>query len=830
MGRKLDLSKLTDEEARHVWEVVQRDIDLRRKEEERLAGLKGRIERDSAQRELLSDAAQLRETHCARCLQPLRLLGGPRRQCLDCHLFACQDCSRARPEPEGWLCGPCHAARVVKMGSLEWYYGHVRARFKSFGSAKVIRSLCGRLQGGGSPDGAHGGPGDQGGPEPSPGERSGDGEQTEEDGDPAAAAHAQSLGSRVCPAALPPPGAPRVLTSSYSGSLRQQGPEGRRGPRGREAPLEGSLGLPQNRGSARPIRPSPAQQRRRLSIHGSDFQADSDDGSGACGRPPSLCTGSGATAGLQAPTGVPCTEVAPTQGIEVPQGPAAGASGAHPDPEEQTDGSFPARPDALAQLPLPAESCVTALGVATPPGPAVAAGERLPSRCPAEVDSSDEESSRARRLPPRPSKQGGPAPESQHPVGSEPTDADIEEVTLRRKLEELTSHVSDQGPTSEEEEGQEEEARPDRSTPAEDPPEGSAAAGQPCGQGKTPQSPQDPVQPGRTTDEQLCELEGRVAMTASEVQQVESEVSDIESRIAALRAAGLTVRPSSRPRRKSNLPIFLPRLVGKLGQSPKDPSADVTHEAQVPPAPYLLKRTFSSAPKSPGTSGDAFPRQSLYRGSLTQRSPSGKRGTSSQSFAVMLLPCLHGFHLCGLSVCGHVGAASQESCNKTTREVIPAKVGTAADLWAHRPRSCPRRLSAQWSPAGSKALNPTVLHTCLPCSWPRLPSSWPRLPKTCDDPPALKGGSLGQDSVTEQPSLPTTTLHSPPCTAPRMNKKHHPPITESHAQRQAPAALSLLCPPPRPRLPEGTVCSSGASTPPASDTDGPSPDTMAPGR
>lgn len=36
MGKKLDLSKLTDEEARHVWEVVQRDFELRRREEERL--------------------------------------------------------------------------------------------------------------------------------------------------------------------------------------------------------------------------------------------------------------------------------------------------------------------------------------------------------------------------------------------------------------------------------------------------------------------------------------------------------------------------------------------------------------------------------------------------------------------------------------------------------------------------------------------------------------------------------------------------------------------------------------------------------------------------
>lgn len=35
-GKNLDLSKLTDEEAQHVWAVVQRDFDLRKKEEDRL--------------------------------------------------------------------------------------------------------------------------------------------------------------------------------------------------------------------------------------------------------------------------------------------------------------------------------------------------------------------------------------------------------------------------------------------------------------------------------------------------------------------------------------------------------------------------------------------------------------------------------------------------------------------------------------------------------------------------------------------------------------------------------------------------------------------------
>lgn len=36
MGRKLDLSALADHEAEHVLQVVQRDMKLRKKEEERL--------------------------------------------------------------------------------------------------------------------------------------------------------------------------------------------------------------------------------------------------------------------------------------------------------------------------------------------------------------------------------------------------------------------------------------------------------------------------------------------------------------------------------------------------------------------------------------------------------------------------------------------------------------------------------------------------------------------------------------------------------------------------------------------------------------------------
>ncbi|XP_064443370.1 melanophilin isoform X3 [Mirounga angustirostris] len=524
MGRKLDLSKLTDEEAKHVWEVVQRDFDLRRKEEERLEGLKGRIKKESSQRDLLADTAHLNETHCARCLQPYRLLGTPKRQCLDCRLFTCQDCSHAHPEEQGWLCDPCHLARVVKIGSLEWYHQHLRARFKRFGSAKVIRSLCGRLQGGGLPDRVRSSPDIHSGPEPSPGEGSGDSEQTDEDGELDIVAQAPPIGSK----------------------------------------------------------------KKRLSIHDLDFEADSDDSTWSGSHPPYSSPVPAATDSLQ----VPCAQAFMDEPHAKDTSPEAtvleeanvSASGCQPRPEEQTDGLSPEGQDTLTELCIPGESCTTAPGTPATAGTSAIGSEQLPSRYLAAVDTSDDESTRAPSAASCHSRQRGHAPsQSQCLTGCEPTDADREEETLRRKLEELTSHISDQGASSEEEGSKEEEADLDRSPSIRDlpgaAPEMSVAVGQAYRQETTPQDPQDLVQPGRTTDEELLELEDRVALTASEVQQVESEVSNIKSKIAALQAAGLSVKASGKPQRKSNLPIFLPRLAGRLDQSPKDPNADPAEEA-----------------------------------------------------------------------------------------------------------------------------------------------------------------------------------------------------------------------------------------------------------
>lgn len=580
MGKKLDLSELTDEEAKHVWAVVQRDFELRKKEEERLEGLKGKIKKESSQRELVSDTAHLNEVHCAHCLQPYLVLDSPKRQCLNCHLFVCKGCSHAHPEKPGWLCDPCHLARVVKMGSLEWYYGHVKARFKRFGSAKVIRSLCGRLPTGGLPNGAaHSSPDVKRGPEPGPGERSGESEQIDAGGELDTTAQAQPLGSKSVP----------------------------------------------------------AKKKRLLPVHSLDFEADSDDPAQSYSHLLSLSSVPVAWDSLQALTGEPWSEQPTSQEAVVPEEAEDRASGGHTHPEEQTDSLAPAGRDALAELCLPGEPCTEAPGVSATAGTNIVRDGQPPSQCLANVDTSEEESSWAHRVAAHHSKwRGQTSSKSQGPVAGEPTDADTEEETLKRKLEELTSNVSDQGASSEEE-GEEDGAELDRSTPVEDlpgaTPEVCTTAGQTHRWEQDSPGPQDPVQPARNPDEELSELEDRAAVTASEVQQTESEVSDIEFRIKALRAAGLTVRPAGKPRRRSNIPVFLPRLAEKYDQSPKDTTADPSDAGKAMGVPYLLRTKLSDSPTSQGTDGESFDRKSVYRGSLTQRNPNGRRGAARHSFA-----------------------------------------------------------------------------------------------------------------------------------------------------------------------------------------------------
>ena len=59
MGRKLDLSGPTDDETEHVLQVVQRDFNLRKKEEDRLSEMKQRLAHTAIQISVNSLAERL---------------------------------------------------------------------------------------------------------------------------------------------------------------------------------------------------------------------------------------------------------------------------------------------------------------------------------------------------------------------------------------------------------------------------------------------------------------------------------------------------------------------------------------------------------------------------------------------------------------------------------------------------------------------------------------------------------------------------------------------------------------------------------------------------
>ncbi|XP_043112612.1 rab effector MyRIP isoform X2 [Puntigrus tetrazona] len=141
MGRKLDLSGLTDVEAEHVMQVVQRDMELRKTEETRLNEMKKALVEEGSRSVLLSRQHRFNERCCIRCCSPFTFLLNPKRSCLDCSYNVCKGCCTYSKKDKGWLCSSCQKTRLLKTQSLEWFYNNVRRRFKRFGSAKVLKNL-----------------------------------------------------------------------------------------------------------------------------------------------------------------------------------------------------------------------------------------------------------------------------------------------------------------------------------------------------------------------------------------------------------------------------------------------------------------------------------------------------------------------------------------------------------------------------------------------------------------------------------------------------------------------------------------------------------------
>ncbi|NXC96521.1 MELPH protein, partial [Certhia familiaris] len=673
MGRKLDLSKLTDEEAKHVWEVVQRDFDLRKKEEERLEELKCKIDQESSKRQFLTNQSHLNETHCVHCLQPFKFLLNSKRQCLDCHFYTCKNCSRYNKKEQGWVCDPCRLSRIVKIGSLEWYYEHVRSRFKRFGSAKVLQSLYGRLQ-------------------------------------PGQGLNSAFLGLHDRVYSLPDINRECQLLASCD--TRDDSDEEDNVLRGAEAEHYSRM----------------CKTKRLLSVHPFDFELDSDYSAQSRRQSAQLSPAASSPDAFQSFPDFPNSAEDGSQESRITdadlvfhhvlQEPGVSTPEQHFSTEVRL--TVNARRRSLERNPRP--------GMPWNEPPQV--------RYSADMDTSDEDV-KGVQLPAYPPPHGkrrnrassqenishssnqihelntrmsaiervlnrleekiltrsdeSPAPESHT------SDPDVEEEELKRKLEQLASNISDKEVSSDEEEREEEKRakKPEMSSSCKDVARDvrkrssaqalseitakvlrainateeavweslhgeSQGCALPAGQlpgladgrevaevyreleenvyltaGKTYQLEktlkelEEGAQHSGTTDSELSELEDKVASAAAQVQQAESEISDIESRIAALSAAGLTVKSVEKAKKMSSVQASCLQSPGPASSRPGESLDNI----KAMPGLQRFRRKFNS-PLEITSFDDSFDRNSVYRGSLTQRNPNGKNRRVERLFAV----------------------------------------------------------------------------------------------------------------------------------------------------------------------------------------------------
>ncbi|XP_064924739.1 melanophilin isoform X21 [Columba livia] len=584
MGRKLDLSKLTDEEAKHVWEVVQRDFDLRKKEEERLEELKWKIDQESSKREFLTNQSHLNETHCVHCLQPFKFLLNSKRQCLDCRFYTCKNCSRYNKKEQGWVCDPCRLSRIVKIGSLEWYYEHVRSRFKRFGSAKVLQSLYGRLQ-------------------------------------PGQGLSSAFLGLHDRVYSLPDINSEcQFLTSGGTGDNSDDEDDVLRGA---EAECYSRM----------------RKTKRLLSVHPFDFELDSDYSSQSRRQSVQLSPAASSPDGFQSFPDFPnSAEDAPQKDSRIAEADLV----FHHILQEQGPGMSPPEQHFSTEVRLTVNSRTRSLDRNAKLGSP--RNEQPRSTYSADMDTSDEDV-KGVQFPAYPphhvkcrnrtssqenvsrSRNQSPAPESQ-------LDPDAEEEELKRKLEELASNISDKEVSSEEEEREEEkrvkklEMSSSSDDMARDARKVYLTAGKTYRLEKTLKELEEGAQHSGATDSELSELEDKVASAAAQVQKAESEISDIESRIAALSAAGLTVKSVEKARKKSSGQAACPDSPVPTSSSPGESSDDI----RVMPGLQMFRRKFNIPLEISGPD-DSFDRNSVYRGSLTQRNPNGKNRRVERLFA-----------------------------------------------------------------------------------------------------------------------------------------------------------------------------------------------------
>ncbi|XP_063412905.1 titin homolog isoform X4 [Mytilus trossulus] len=140
-GRQVNMGQMNEEEFEKILQVLQKDFELRQKEQDRLSKIQEDIEEENQKATVLSKKTKLNENVCIRCCRSFGIIFNRKQTCQLCKLYICKSCCLYDRENKGFICHTCAEARELKMKSCEWFYDNVSKKFKRFGSAKVVRTL-----------------------------------------------------------------------------------------------------------------------------------------------------------------------------------------------------------------------------------------------------------------------------------------------------------------------------------------------------------------------------------------------------------------------------------------------------------------------------------------------------------------------------------------------------------------------------------------------------------------------------------------------------------------------------------------------------------------
>lgn len=135
----LNLGFLSDSERELILEVLRRDEELRRAEDQRIRKMKADLQ-DIKRKGAKRGSGKYSQRVCGRCLEPLSRLTVFSCQCKMCHHNVCSNC-RTPVLPKGsWLCSVCAMESDLNKRTGDWFYNQRVNRFSANPGHDLVRN------------------------------------------------------------------------------------------------------------------------------------------------------------------------------------------------------------------------------------------------------------------------------------------------------------------------------------------------------------------------------------------------------------------------------------------------------------------------------------------------------------------------------------------------------------------------------------------------------------------------------------------------------------------------------------------------------------------